>query len=38
MLVAVKKPPIEFKVTGAIPEKLISSLRKEYGEAKGRKG
>ena len=33
MLVAVRKPPIEFKVTGAIPEKLISSLIKEYGEA-----
>lgn len=33
MLVAVRKPPIEFKITGVIPEKLISGLRKEYGEA-----
>ena len=33
MLVAVKKHPIEFNITGIIPENLISSLRKEYGDA-----
>ena len=33
MLVAVRKHPIEFEIRGVIPEKLISGLRKEYGEA-----
>ena len=32
MLVAVRKPPIDFSITGIIPEKLISGLRKEYGD------
>lgn len=32
MLVAVRKPPIDFSITGIIPEKLISDLRKEYGD------
>lgn len=32
MLVAVRKHPIEFDITGVIPEKLISGLKKEYGE------
>lgn len=31
MLVAVRKPPIEFNVTGNIPESLLSGLIKEYG-------
>ena len=33
MLVAVRKHPIEFEIREVIPEKLISGLRKEYGEA-----
>lgn len=33
MLVAVRKPPIEFDIRGNIPEKFISGLRKEYGDA-----
>lgn len=32
MLVAVRKHPIEFDITGVVPEKLISGLKKEYGE------
>ena len=32
MLVAVRKPPIDFSITGIIPEKLISGLRMEYGD------
>lgn len=32
MLVAVRKPPIDFSITGIIPEKLISGLKKEYGD------
>lgn len=32
MLVAVRKPPIDFSITGIIPEKLISGLREEYGD------
>ncbi len=33
MLVAVRKLPFEFSITGNIPENLISGLRKEYGDA-----
>ena len=31
MLVAVRKPPIEFNITGTIPKSLISGLVREYG-------
>ena len=31
MLVAVRKPPIEFNIIGTIPEKLLSGLVNEYG-------
>ena len=31
-MVAVRQPPREFSITGIIPEKLISGLRKEYGD------
>ena len=30
-MVAVRKPPIEFNISGAVPENLISGLIKEYG-------
>ena len=32
MLVAVKKPPIDFSITGVIPDSLITGLRREYGD------
>ena len=31
MLVAVRKPSIEFSITGTVPEKLLYGLVKEYG-------
>lgn len=32
MLVAVKKPPINFEITGYIPDDLIFGLIKKYGD------